>query len=679
MLARAKGTYHKNINLLLLGLFSLSVSLIKSRPKFIVIVGTVLYISLWTYISLSRYISLNAYIYDLGVSSIKLWLVYHTNWTLHTFFLQLFYQGDQFVLFPLVIPGNNMLLLVFQTILLGVPAIFIYLISCEKLHDEVVSAVVALSYLIFFPLAGINWFDFHFQAFFIAFFIIGYYFSLKQKYVLALLLFFLSGMVRFPYAIFPFLLSFYEVMIFLYLRIRGIRKEYSANAVLFYISLLILSTFLLIGGLVTIYASSISNAIISNPNNISITADLHLKFLTIAIFLGPFLFIPLLSRRFALLALPFFILVFFFNKFGYYAFPYVIILQYSSGIIPFIYLGFIEGLKNLDFSDTKLAKSGKKPIFWRTFYKRYSVRKLQRKIAYLSVFIIVVLALFYEPYGPLNHYTGVDDYNYEITKPLNLTQYEELTTIITMIPQNTSILVQDNLPQILPGQIANNLYVPGEIKNFSLGNIMNNSFPLSVNNIEQNVSIDYLLADLNNIQMFQYSVNPYNPTFATIINRLLETKLYGIMIESNGFLLIKRGYRSNPINFSPAAYPKLPFVESGKINYAGGSFYVWNILGVLPPKGNYYSNISYSVISNPANVNNNVSLNFFLINGNSDVILGYKNLSMATTYGFVSGSYTIHFSLNNGVTNYLRLGAEVSFRINSSLNLESVSIYQVSF
>jgi len=75
--------------------------------------------------------------------------------------------GDHFSpIFYLIIPimalfGDARALLVLQSIILAAGAIPVYLLACRKLTSQVLALVLALSYLLFPALHGINNFDFH--------------------------------------------------------------------------------------------------------------------------------------------------------------------------------------------------------------------------------------------------------------------------------------------------------------------------------------------------------------------------------------------------------------------------------------------------------------------------------------------------------------------------------------
>ena len=78
-----------------------------------------------------------------------------------------------------------------------------YLIAKEKGLGQNASLMMAFVFFLYFPVYGIMWFDFLYHAFFLLLFIYGYLFYIRKNYVWSVLLFALSGLVRYPYDIFP--------------------------------------------------------------------------------------------------------------------------------------------------------------------------------------------------------------------------------------------------------------------------------------------------------------------------------------------------------------------------------------------------------------------------------------------------------------------------------------------
>ena len=146
--------------------------IIKARQfwvAFILLSGISTYSIAWSYISIERYYSLGAYVYDSGLEFQRMWDVFHTQWTLYSFIKYFSYSGDTFLFSPLIFFKSYEALYIVQSIFLAIPAIPLYLISRNKNLGNYKSLLIALAYLLYFPLSGMNFFDFHFQSFFIFF------------------------------------------------------------------------------------------------------------------------------------------------------------------------------------------------------------------------------------------------------------------------------------------------------------------------------------------------------------------------------------------------------------------------------------------------------------------------------------------------------------------------------
>ena len=133
---------------------------------FILFTANASYIAYFALISLMRMWSLNANVYDLGVVMEQSWLVFHTNWTLHLFLSDFGYFSGRFLLSPLFVPGSFTLILIAQTVAIAIPSFFVYGIAMKIVKRRLPSLLISLSYLIYFPLAGMNLFDFHYMVFF---------------------------------------------------------------------------------------------------------------------------------------------------------------------------------------------------------------------------------------------------------------------------------------------------------------------------------------------------------------------------------------------------------------------------------------------------------------------------------------------------------------------------------
>ncbi len=167
-----------------------------------VAIGTFLYGGLWSYIGLLKILSLNAYVFDLGINSERGWQILHTNLGLHGYFTTLINSGIVFPLSPLTGSGDFFAMVIFQAFSVAIVGPAVYFIAKEKGLKSRESMLISLAFFLYFPVYGIMWFDFHYQVFFMPLFV--YIMYLRKHYVTYMLLFFLSGTMRYPYGIFLF-------------------------------------------------------------------------------------------------------------------------------------------------------------------------------------------------------------------------------------------------------------------------------------------------------------------------------------------------------------------------------------------------------------------------------------------------------------------------------------------
>jgi uncharacterized membrane protein len=189
--------------------------IIKNKYNIILFIMFSIYSFFWSYITIMRFYSLNSEVADLGLYQQELWLVYNAHWSFISFLWNFLARGTMFLFFPISFFNSYPLTLSFQTLFLASAVFPIYGIGRKFLKSNLAALIISASYLIYFPLAGVNWFDVHNQAFFIPLFLYAYYFYLNKRYKLSLVFFILSGITKYPFIIFVVLfsiISFIEIL-----------------------------------------------------------------------------------------------------------------------------------------------------------------------------------------------------------------------------------------------------------------------------------------------------------------------------------------------------------------------------------------------------------------------------------------------------------------------------------
>lgn len=520
------------------------VNLMKTRcDSLIVLLSITIYTIVWSNIVILRLDTLNALWADLGIAMERGWLIYNNNWGLNAYLYVFFNSGILYITFPLTLPHNYELLLIFQTIMIGGTAYPIYKISKKLLHNRFLPVLFAMLYLIYFPVSGINWYDFHYQSLFPILFLSGYYLYLTKQTKLSLVFLTFASMVKFPYAVFSTIFSLTILWEILFKNREENRIELSKFS--YPLALMLMSISLLFGAYFINGNIGYVQATIGYSVNSSFTADFTSKIFTIFLVFLPTLFVPLLSKKITAFFLPYFALIIFVGGYGK-IYPTAFHYQYTSMIVPFVFLGLIEF-----FNDVRKLKK-------ETFKKlriKVSYRYLERFIVTLIVFMTILTATLFEPYGPLNHqnFDNFGDFNNYVASDNVTVVY--LNQVINLIPKdNNSVLTQFNIPEIYPREPVINTF-PNEIymliaghsalsqmNNLTLNNVINNSYNVSVlqnhSYIKTSISIYYALGDSNS--PWYYSNSPSMHEFITLMN---ESHQYGILANYHGFILLEWHYK----------------------------------------------------------------------------------------------------------------------------------------
>lgn len=633
-----------------------------SGIPYILLIGFAIYVTYWTCISILKLFYFQATVFDLGISMQNLWAITHKVWTLSGLYLQFTYQGIAFILFPLQY-GGYITLLVFQTVFLGMGSFAVYYISLLRGLDKKATTILSLSFLLYFPLSGMNWFDFHFQSLFVTIFLFGVYFYLKGNYRIASLVLFVSGLVRFPYAIFP-------LLFWIITGIMDTRTVKSRNFKLVVIFNVVLLSIFLIMSFVELQGGYIQTHTTGNTNPLD---SLSAKLITIAAIFAPLLFLPVFSRRWFPLVLPFIMLMFVANS-SLYEFPYLFTLQYSASFIAFVFLGLIEVLTINSTSKEKREHYDRVKINapiekFRHFFNKYKTGPVPKVI----LVILIVICITYQAAYPLSN---LNSEHVNITSLGKLNHYEtsDFYEIKGLIPKNNPyVLIQNNLPQFLPGPAGFDPRIPGYIgPNITQMNIQENNFSWNFYQFHGNTPIDYLIGDLNSVTWFHNAIVPSYPSFVNITSLLLSSGHYGIVGQCGPFIAVERGYHGLPQLYKPYNLT-LTFnqnsVASGSLydvfnNSVNGGLLLTSTGFNLPP-GFFNVNIKFS-----GNLSTFSNLNTYIVGfhrGNYSII-SKQVISMET------GNYT-SFNLTLSKL-YYSTYIMMKLPINVSTNTFTVSINQ---
>jgi uncharacterized membrane protein len=525
-----------------------------SREEYWILLAIVVYAIIFSYFTILRMYALSASAWDLG----------NYNQAIYTtlFNGKLFYytpdlpanpSGSLFgvhfspslvVLFPIyVICPRAETLLVLQSFILGIGSLPIYWLSRDILGSKSWGLVFVLTYLLNSALWGINWFDFHPEAFIPVSMLLIIHFFFKRSWR-ALLVFsiFALGIME-QVSVLMIVLSLYFVYESRNYFFRIKRNTENKNA--FFVSLLILllSLFWLFISTNVIKSLSpesplhfgkvtsweilgapnfmqIPAAILSNPLRVidAVLVDATNKFLYLISILGAFGFLSIFAPTAMLLTIPWIAVGILSNNPAYYTLG----VQYPAFILPFVAFAAIKGVSNLRLlkinvhfrkSQIKLPVKLKFPV------------KLRKVVPLFFACSFLVLS---NPFAGLNiatfPYTG---YGF----PSISSHDESAVRLVEMVPSNASVLV----PQHLFPFVSNRLdaFTP----------------PVSAF-MPPGTSFISKLEDL--IERSEYvilDILSYGAVDATIMSRIANR--YGLLASLNGIMLLKRDYDGVVQSFEP--------------------------------------------------------------------------------------------------------------------------------
>ena len=604
------------------------------------------YTTAWSYITIMRYLAMNANVFDLGLFMEYGWWVLHEVHTFYSFLYWFSYNGIIYVVSPITLLESYPAVLIFQSALIGFAVFPLYGIAKYYLKDELSSLLIAASYLLYFPLAGVNWFDAHYQALFPTLFLLGYYFYLNKKLVPSLIFFLLSSMIRYPYFVFPTLFAL--IVLIGQIKERNIRKvEFATTIIAFGVLLtVIFYTVYSHGAYVQNFVGTVRLGV-GTPSGL-----LNLKLNTFALFLFPLLLLPLLSKRWILFYVPFFYLVATTTFWGY-IYPNVFMLQYPAGIVPFLFLGTVDAIALL--SGARVRRS--------------------RVISAMLLITVVIFAVAYEPYGPLNAKSGID-YNFEQQTRASISLYDQMNRMIALINSSDPyVLFQSNIPQVLPRPLE---YVRTPLIT-NMREVTYNFMHIYPNGTSVPVRVDYVLSDPYSSWYYFKQSPPFNASMYDFIRELYASTNFGLLAEASGMMLLERNYSGGvkyfvPLNQNFSDSQMLSSINQHDFNYTDFNSNTYTIAW-YGPYTNLYPGI-YRVTYWLYTTNSNNSLLLQITANDGSTVLVSKLVEPGTLKAYKWNEYNLTF-YSNEIYSAVEFRGLIS-KWNGTLLFKGVSLEQIA-
>lgn len=423
-------------------------------------------------------------------------------------------------------------LLIFQSFILALGALPLYLLTRDKIN-RTLAVVFSLAYLIYSPLHGINCYDFHVQAFLPVLLFSVFYLLHKKRWYTYLLFVTLALMVMEQVSpIIIFLGIYLLVQNMLSLLKSNLKSKIDKKSIFFAfitiiygISWFILSQHLIYtinpspppelkaGRHFTILGVSepleIPVYIMTHPSKVfeALSFDWYQKLSYLTYLFAPLAFFSILSPSLLIMTIPWFGISLLSNYPPYYALGF----QYPGFIIPFIFISAVMGVKKF---------LGKKPI------KKRLMKNILIFIALISSFFCLALS----PLSPLI----AERYSSASYLPPKITDHESmLNKIIKLVPQETSLLTQDNIFPHVSSRLEAYVFPPIWMQEFpSWNQAISNSLSLNTT---------YILFDMKT-----------SPNVSDVIlSKMIEKKDYGLYAYADRIFLFKLHYHEEPIFFEP--------------------------------------------------------------------------------------------------------------------------------
>ena len=505
-----------------------------------IIAAIFLYNFVWDFILAAKIYSFNSYfstnVLDLGAFYYRSWALMHG--LASNFLPNLENSPVVFLFAPLSFYRSIFFLPFLEVFWISAAAIPVYFISLYWLGSRGKALLLALIYLIYFGTAGITWFDVHYQSLFIPLFLSGYAFTLYGKWKWAALFLVLSGLVRFPYEIFPIAFGFMAIIGNL------ANGKVKTGATLTIATVIAISAGFLLSGFFLFHGDGIVPGVLQDAHSTTsgflgnFPESIDSKIFTLFLMFGPFLMLPLLRLKWLVMLAPYIFLLFF-SGYGAYYFPYFILVQYWSMVVPFLFIGAIEALSELRDSDRSLEH--KQTLLHETHAMK-SLLSPRSKVLLSIAIVVILLGTVYQPYGPLNSNSSA---NFMIQDELDHNQslFNAYTDIVGLIPSNTPyVLYQNNMPEVIyhdpvSGGSFYGLGFPGNYTYYLGGSWIHHP--------------KYIIADPYSNWFTNGGQGNYSASMYQTLRHFLNSTNYGIMAESSGIILLSYRYAGPPVIYGP--------------------------------------------------------------------------------------------------------------------------------
>jgi uncharacterized membrane protein len=499
-----------------------------------------LYSVLFSSITIVRHYSFLTYAYDLGIYSQALHNpVFNGHFFYNTADLLANPTGSLFgihfsPIFFVTLPiyaafPSPPTLLVIQSIALAIGALPLYLLASKRLASEKLGLTFATMYLLNPALQGINWYDFHPEAFLpplILSSIYFYDFKKPQWYLASIIL----TLMCLEFASFLLIfMAFYFIIKMKPWKRDSIDHKWLKLAIV----TILLSIVWLVASVQIMQAVNplvrpltgealwgeigaksildIPGQVVTHPERViqALSFDGYQKLFYFLALLGFVAFLPVLEPLIVICLAPWLITSFISNFQPFYQFGD----QYSAYILPFIFYGAVLGLERLRF----LARDG------------FSKKKIRVTLVVLLCFS-VILFFFYTPLNG-RPYQSINWFSYGFPE---ISQHDSsVLKLLEQVPANASVLTQSDIFPHLSNRP--NAYV----------------FPSGVFYPPGESFVDVLTDMIDKVDFIVGDLTTDNVVLPTLLHFASINGSFGLYAATDGAAILKRGYSGTPVLLQP--------------------------------------------------------------------------------------------------------------------------------
>jgi uncharacterized membrane protein len=466
--------------------------------------GIAVYVLVFSTICFLKYRAFAYHDFDLAAYSQIPWNLLHGG-SLYCSLIGLDFLGQHahFILFlitPLysVFP-HPLTLLFLQTIVLGLTAWPLYLIAKELLDDRL-GFLVAVMYLIYFPLAFTNLFEFHVTVFATLFLTLMYFFFYKNNYLWFTFFMVLSLFCQENIPFVVFTLGLYAIFI-------KKDKKFILTPILLSLFWIFICFYLVIPyfnqgqmRLMDFYSHLGSNlpeiafSPVLKPLKVLVYIFRPVNLMYLLLLFVPLTFVPFLGFEFIAVLSPFLLQHLLSSRFTDQSLTY----HYTAEMLPFIFLALIYGLKKMG--------------------------RLNMLSPFFSL-MLLVFALFYAIYlGPLVQLAENHD-----TLKVERLDYERIN-LIRRIPKDSGVIASFDFLS----RLSHRKYL------FPFINIIKGLYPYSSREFFVPPSVDYALIDFEDA-LTRFLVKDHKYPISLNARAFVDDPEWGVMEVVDSLVLMKRG------------------------------------------------------------------------------------------------------------------------------------------